>query len=86
MITAKIAPVWIAMSNTLAFSPSKPSSEPARIRWPVLETGRNSVSPSTTPITAALIHSAKSKRAPGVRQRAIIAAAVAVPRRERRAT
>src|SRR6185369_7853469 len=44
-----MAPVWIAMSKTLAFSSSKPSSDPARIRWPVLEIGRNSVSPSTTP-------------------------------------
>ena len=52
-ITANIAPVWIAISKTLAVSPVKSSSEPARIRWPVDEIGRNSVSPSTTPMMAA---------------------------------
>jgi hypothetical protein len=54
MITARMAPVWMAMSNTLALASSKPSSAPARIRWPVLEMGRNSVRPSTTPMMAAL--------------------------------
>ncbi|MNT68363.1 hypothetical protein D3C72_2065920 [compost metagenome] len=55
-ITAKIAPVWIAMSNTLALASSKPSRLPARIKWPVDEIGKNSVSPSTTPMMAALIN------------------------------
>ena len=41
-------------SNTFAFSPCKPSRLPARIRWPVLEIGRNSVRPSTMPRIAAL--------------------------------
>jgi hypothetical protein len=54
--TAIIAPVWMAISNTLTVSPVKSSKEPARIRWPVLEMGRNSVSPSTMPMIAALIH------------------------------
>src|SRR5215207_9597996 len=64
MITARIAPVWIAMSKTLAFSSSKPSSAPARIRWPVDEIGRNSVRPSTMPMTAALASKTISTRAP----------------------
>ncbi len=49
-----MAPVWMAMSKTLAFSPMKSSSDAVRIRWPVEEMGRNSVSPSTTPMIAAL--------------------------------
>lgn len=56
-MTAKIAPVWMAMSKTLTVASlmwfCMPSSWPARIRWPVLEIGRNSVNPSTMPITAA---------------------------------
>src|SRR5690348_2131639 len=35
--------------NAAHFSASKPSSSVARIRWPVEETGRNSVTPSTMP-------------------------------------
>ncbi len=61
-MTAKMAPVWMAMSKTLALASSKPSSEPARIRWPVDEIGRNSVSPSTTPMTAALSSKTVSTR------------------------
>jgi hypothetical protein len=38
----------------------KPSRLPARIRWPVLEMGKNSVSPSTTPMMAALISNTMS--------------------------
>ena len=30
MTTAKMAPVWMAMSNTLAFSSSKPSKAPVK--------------------------------------------------------
>src|SRR2546422_2238834 len=48
-ITARTAPVWIAMSNTLPRSSFAPRRSLARIRCPVLEIGRNSVSPSTTP-------------------------------------
>jgi hypothetical protein len=38
-----------------------PSKAPAKIKWPVEEMGRNSVSPSTTPMTAALNSNKKSK-------------------------
>ncbi len=54
-ITARIAPAWIAISNTLTFSPVKSSRLPARIRWPVEEIGRNSVKPSTRPMMIALM-------------------------------
>src|SRR3546814_5471144 len=37
------------LSNVLDTAPLKPSNSPARIRWPVDDTGRNSVSPSTMP-------------------------------------
>jgi hypothetical protein len=37
------------------------SKAPAKIKWPVEEMGKNSVSPSTTPITAALISNSMSK-------------------------
>ena len=70
MITARMAPVWIAMSKTLAFSSSNPSSAPARIRWPVLEIGRNSVRPSTTPMIAALTSRTISTRDPFAEQSA----------------
>ena len=42
------------ISKILPFSSLKSSRSAARIRWPVLETGRNSVRPSTTPSTRAL--------------------------------
>ena len=61
-MTAKMAPVWMAISNTLALASSKPSSDPARIRWPVDEMGRNSVNPSTTPMMAALTSKTISTR------------------------
>jgi hypothetical protein len=64
MITARIAPVWMAMSNTLALASSRPSSAPARIRCPVDDIGRNSVSPSTMPMIAALTSNTISTRAP----------------------
>ena len=51
---ASSAPVWITISKTLPFSVLNESKSPARIRWPVDDTGRNSVSPSTTPMTSAL--------------------------------
>ena len=62
MITARMAPVWMAMSNTLALVPVKPSRLPARIRWPVEEMGRNSVKPSTMPMIAALTSRTVSKK------------------------
>ena len=57
-------PVWMAMSNTWALASSKPSNDPARIKWPVEEIGRNSVSPSTTPMMAALTSKTMSTRSP----------------------
>ena len=51
--TARIAPAWITISKSFAFSPVYPRSEPATIRCPVDETGRNSVRPSTMPRIAA---------------------------------
>src|SRR6185503_19373738 len=44
-----IAPAWMTISNSFARSPVKFSSDPATIRWPVEDTGRNSVRPSTRP-------------------------------------
>ena len=46
-------PNWITTSNVFAVSPSKPNRWPTIIIWPVLETGKNSVNPSTTPKIAA---------------------------------
>ncbi len=52
--TASRVPTWHATSNAI---PKRPGSHPknarARIRCPELETGRNSVSPCTTPSSAA---------------------------------
>ena len=47
--TAKIAPSWMNISKTFALSPVKESRLPASMRWPVDETGKNSVTPSTIP-------------------------------------
>src|SRR4029453_545778 len=44
-----MAPGWMAMLKTAHSSALKPSSSVARIRWPVEETGRYSVTPSTMP-------------------------------------
>ncbi len=52
--TARMAPSCITTSNSLPFSSLKSSSWPTMIRWPVLEIGRNSVSPSTMPRIRAL--------------------------------
>src|SRR3954470_20991584 len=41
--------------NAAHFSASKPSRVLARIKWPVEETGRNSVTPSTMPRMTAMI-------------------------------
>ncbi len=53
--TAKMAPIWMAISNTLPRSSCAPSNELATIKCPVLEIGKNSVRPSTTPRMAASI-------------------------------
>src|SRR5919197_3573997 len=55
--TASIAPVWITTSKTLSRSPLAPSRSLTRMRCPVLEIGRNSVIPSTTPRINALMTS-----------------------------
>src|SRR5665213_699000 len=67
------------MSKTLLLSSVKPSSEPARIRWPVLETGRNSVRPSTIPMIAALASSSRSKKRSGRRKVRHLSGAVLRP-------
>src|SRR5213080_4994269 len=48
-----MAPSWMTISKAAARGPTNPSAWPARIRWPVDETGRNSVAPSTSPRTIA---------------------------------
>ncbi len=55
--TARMAPDWMTISNSLPRSSLKSSRSPARIRWPVDEMGRNSVSPSTMPRMRALSRS-----------------------------
>ena len=49
--TAAIAPIWMtAVYAVIAGSSTgSPSHFSTMVRWPVLETGRNSVSPSTMP-------------------------------------
>ena len=59
-MTARIAPDWMTISNSLPRSSWKSSRLAARIRCPVLETGRNSVRPSTTPRMAAFSNSTGS--------------------------
>ena len=55
MTTAATAPIWMIAVNavTSASSMLKPISFSATVRWPVLEIGRNSVTPSITPSTIA---------------------------------
>src|SRR5689334_894897 len=54
MTTAKMAPSWMTMSKDFDPSPSEPRKWPTRMRWPVDEIGRYSVSPSTKPSNAAM--------------------------------
>src|SRR3954447_25832150 len=58
-MTAKIAPTWITAVKAVTESESvcRPRIRSVMVRWPVLDTGRNSVSPSTTPSTAACARS-----------------------------
>src|SRR5688500_2127095 len=44
-----MAPGWMATLNSAHWSAGKPSSSVARMRWPVEDTGRYSVTPSTMP-------------------------------------
>src|SRR5579883_525659 len=52
----------MTISNTLPCGPSKWSTCSARRMWPVEETGRNSVTPSTRPITTVFRNSTRSIR------------------------
>ena len=56
-------PIWMiaVKAVTAGSSIGRPSSFSAMVRWPVLETGRNSVSPSTTPSTTAASRSARCR-------------------------
>ena len=58
--TAKIAPNWIMISKALPRSSLKFSRSPTKIKCPVLEMGKNSVRPSTTPKMRALNNSNES--------------------------
>jgi hypothetical protein len=53
-MTAKIDPSWITTSKTLASFEENSIKCPNRIKCPVLEMGKNSVSPSTMPRKNAL--------------------------------
>ena len=55
MNTAMIAPNWMTAVNAVTdlSSTLSPISPSATVRCPVLETGRNSVSPSMTPSSPA---------------------------------
>ncbi|KAG1217824.1 hypothetical protein G6F68_021692 [Rhizopus microsporus] len=54
-ITARMEPSWITTSNTLPSPDWKLIQSPTRMRWPVLDTGMNSVRPSRMPRMNALI-------------------------------
>ena len=53
--TAKIAPSWIAILKATELLSVKPMTSLAKIKWPVDETGKNSVSPSIKPRSKAII-------------------------------
>src|SRR4249919_422999 len=57
---ARIAPSWMMTLNAAHFSASKPSNSVARIKCPVEETGKNSVTPSTMPRMMAMIRTGTS--------------------------
>ena len=59
-----MAPSWTTILNVVSAGPLKPSNSPARIMWPVEETGRNSVIPSMIPRMMTLISEFWSKPAP----------------------
>src|SRR3954454_9621958 len=52
--------------NAAHFSASNPSSSVARIKWPVEDTGRNSVTPSTMPRMIAISRMGMSGLGPGL--------------------
>jgi hypothetical protein len=49
----------MAISKVTAEAPVKPKACPTRMRWPVEETGKNSVNPSTMPSMMAVQMSIK---------------------------
>src|SRR5216684_5100741 len=57
-----MAPSWMTISKTLPGGPSKCSTSSARMMCPVDDTGRNSVRPSTTPISTVFQISVRSIR------------------------
>src|SRR5882757_9249110 len=57
-----MAPSWMTISNTLPGGLWKPRTSSARMMCPVEETGRNSVRPSTTPISTVFQISVRSIR------------------------
>ncbi len=65
MIAARIAPTWMIAVNAVGPGPviCIPMSFSVIVRWPVEETGRNSVSPSTMPRTMAC-HSTITRYSP----------------------
>src|SRR5258708_17392604 len=57
-----MAPSWMTISKTLPGGPSKLRTVSARMMWPVEDTGRNSVMPSTMPISTVFHSSVRSIR------------------------
>src|SRR5215211_4656949 len=52
---ARIEPSWIRIAKVLFASPVRPKKCSSSSRWPVEDTGKNSVSPSTKPSTTVWI-------------------------------
>src|SRR5512134_2518317 len=63
--TARIAPLWMATMNAARLPGRKRTRSSTTIRWPVLEMGRNSVSPSTEPSSSAFSANIQSKGVSG---------------------
>src|SRR6266581_1395810 len=61
-----MAPSWMMISKAAARGPTNPSAWPTRIRWPVDETGRNSVTPSTSPRMMATMKVCTLRAPPGL--------------------
>src|SRR5512143_1480504 len=55
-----MAPSWMKMMKAFSLRPVKPNQSWARIKWPVEETGINSVTPSTIPSRAAFNNGKRS--------------------------
>ena len=65
--TAKMAPNWITISKILPRSSLKFNKSPTTIKCPVLDMGKNSVSPSTTPKIKAFNINNASKMIPSAK-------------------